>query len=113
MDPQVATAFLGTVAQIATALFAVYLALIIFAFQDRKLARRLMKRKLFKIVFLISCVAFTFFVATLLREFLFVNSSTSYSDYAVRLSILVFVVLVVLICTTYWIMMSEKTEEAN
>jgi hypothetical protein len=113
VDPQIATAFLSTVAQIATALFAVYLALVIFAIQDRKVAKGLAKRGLFKVFFLSSCVVFTFFVASLLREFLFLNLSTPYSDDVVRWSILAFALLASLICATYWIIILEKTEEAS
>ncbi len=113
VDPQVATAFLSTLAQIAAALFAVYMALIIFTVQDRKLAKRLIKKRSFQVLFVLSSVVFTFFIASLLREFLFISSSTSYSDNVVRESILFFVMLCSFLCGTYWIIMSEKAEEVS
>ena len=104
---------MSTLAQIATALFAVYLALVIFAVQDRKLAKRLVKKKLFKAFFVSSFVAFTLFVVALLHEFLSLSLSSPYSDDVVKWSILAFVLLVSFISGTYWLIILEKTEDAS
>jgi len=65
MDPQIASQYLGTLAQISTTILAVFIAIVIYVFQDRVMAQILTHAKdfLFSIIFTCSSWGALIFVS--------------------------------------------------
>lgn len=80
MDPQVATQFVGVLAQICATIFAVYLAAMLYVFQQKDLLRITKQTTLLMITFLTGCALYTVTLLYALLSLIVIEPSSSFPD---------------------------------
>lgn len=113
MDAQIAAQFLGTIAQVTVTLFAVYLAIIVYVFQDREIAKALLKNRYFIGAFGISCVDFGCVIALLFEAFLTIGPERPLDNTIAFGMIGLFSILFTMTIITYVAILLERKYRAK
>jgi hypothetical protein len=110
MDYQVAAQFLGTVAQVTVTLFSVYMAVIVYVFQGREVAKDLLRNNYFKMSFVMVCIAFGSEIVVLFDGFFVLSPNKSLDSITVGLVIAVFALFLTMVVLSYWAIMRRRSQ---
>jgi hypothetical protein len=80
MDPQIAAQYLGTLAQISSTIFAVFIAIIVYIFQDREMARLLSHAKGFLFFIIFTCSSWAVLIFVSVTEITALRIGTPFND---------------------------------
>jgi vacuolar-type H+-ATPase subunit I/STV1 len=113
LDPQAAIQVFTTLLQIGATFFAVYLAVIIFIFQAKKVAKELIGQIRFKASFFLSWVAFLVFMISCFYNLVVWSPSIQVSDVNVIINIFTFIINCLSILVVYWRVMKAIEETSK
>jgi hypothetical protein len=80
LDPQIASQYLGTLAQISSTILAVFIAMIIYVFQDRVMGKLLTHAKGFLLSVIFTCSSWSILIFFSVTEISALRMGTSYDD---------------------------------
>ena len=109
METVVALQFLGTLAQVSVTIFAVYLALITYILQDKKLWKKVKKSKVFLLSFVFTCASYSLLLTLCFVGFGILGFGMPISDWAINGFILMFVVSLIGLFANFIDVLQEKS----
>jgi hypothetical protein len=112
MDPQIAAQFLGTLAQICATIFAVYLAAMIYVFQEKReeLLRTPKRTALLLITFLTGCTLYSITLVYALSSLVLIDPSSSFPDSTAQGSVIVFFLSLLFSFVSITVLLKTLTE---